>query len=92
MAEPVRLTKEECLKIASEIKAGFDRYGIPIRPRSDISMLVRETLWLSGNIDKSLKSLTVKEGRRFIDAFLRVEQAKHISNIFSQLVDVHIPE
>ena len=91
MVEPKRITKQECLNIAAEINAGFIRNGIPIRPRSDISLLIRETLWLSKNIDKSRNSLTEQDQRRFIDAFLRVEQAKNISNVFSRLNEIQVP-
>lgn len=91
MVEPKKMTKQECLKIASEINAGFIRYGVPIRPRSDISLLIMETLWLSENINKSRDSLTEQGQRRFIDAFLRVEQAKNISNVFSRLNEIRVP-
>lgn len=91
MVEPVKLTKQECLTTAYKINDGFARYGIPIRPRSDIGLLVKETRWLAEYIDKSRNSLSEKEQRRFIDAFLRVEQAKNISNIFYRLDEIHIP-
>lgn len=91
MVEPRKLTKEECIKIASKINTSFALRGIFIRPRSDIDHLVKETLWLSENIDKSKNTLTEKEQTRFIDAFLRIEQAKNISNILSLLSEINIP-
>jgi hypothetical protein len=92
MSEPVELTKQECLNIASEIVAGFKHHNVPIRTNSDIELFIKETRWLADNLDKSRNSLTKENQRRFINAFLRVEQAKNISNVFRQLHDINIPK
>jgi len=90
-SQPNRLTKEICLRIAKSIEDGFRRYNVEIRHHSDIALLIKDTLWLADNLDSSPEMLTREETDRWVDTFLRIQQARNISFVFERLVKTQIP-
>jgi hypothetical protein len=90
-SQPKRLTREICLRITKSIEDGFRRYNVEIRLHSDIALLIKDTLWLADNLDSSPETLTKEETNRWVDTFLRIQQAKNISFVFERLVNTQIP-
>ena len=75
IVEPQPLTKERCLWIAEQIEDGFKQHNMHVRARTDIDIFIKDMRWLAVNLDSNPTSLGEKKMERWINAFLRTQQA-----------------